>query len=87
MINLRDFTTKQIFLACGLARGIKRKTLVNDIKVEDSYITKMMKKEDFVTLINMFKTLPPDNDTKIYEGEKTLMMEAGRMFYNIGSKL
>lgn len=87
MTDLSDFTTKQILLACGLARRISRKTLSKDIRIEDSYITKMMKQEAFTRLIDMFKALPADNDTINYEGRKTLFMEAGRLFYNVGGKL
>lgn len=84
--DLSKLTMKQVLLASGLGRGITRTKIELDLDVSPAFITKYQKEEDIKELINMFKLLPFDEDTKEYKGISTLCMDYSRLMYNMAEK-
>lgn len=84
---LEQFTVKQLLIAMGLARGIKRSEICHSVSCVNSYITKTLKNDEFNKLVEKLKKLPKDIDTAEYKGLGTLFMDIGRYLYLTGEQI
>lgn len=84
--NLSKFTMKQMIFACAKARGITRTNIEYQCNVSPAFITKYQKEPDIIELINMFRLLPFDEDTKVFKGLSTIMMDVSRLIYSVAEK-
>jgi hypothetical protein len=84
---LGKFTVMQLIIAAGKSRRLDRSEICRISTCTQGYITKLLDKPEFNDLVKMFDMLPPDNDTKIYNGLSTVMMDVGRLIYLHGEKL
>lgn len=85
--NLNTFTVKQLIIATGLARGIQRQEICRMANCTPSYITRLLRDEEFRSLSHMFNALPPDKDSAKYDGLGTLYLDIGRLIYSRGEKI
>lgn len=87
MTNLNSYTFKQLIIAAGLSRKLTRREISRVSDSNLSYLTRLLKLEDFHRLIDMFDNLPVDKDTQNYSGLGTLYADIGRLVYGLGEKL
>ena len=83
---VNSFTLKQLLIAAGLARGIRRAEICRVVDCVQSYITKNLNDENFTKIVIFFKALPADTDTLKYNGVGTLMLDVARLIYSEGEK-
>lgn len=76
----------QLLIAAGLAKGVDKREICRVCQVDDTYLFRLNRKEEFKQLVNMFRALPFDSDTGKYTGLRTLLMEVGRLIYSEGEK-
>ena len=86
MIDITDYTMKQLLLACGKVRGVRRTNLIKMIKLSNGYVTKMDNDKKFLDLLKAFQLLEPDEDTKEMQGLSTLLKDVARLIYRLGEK-
>lgn len=86
-MSLNNFTIRQLIIACGFERKLKRSEICRVAGCSPSYLTRLMCDEDFKGLISSFESLPPDKDTLEYKGLGTLYAEVGRFVYLRGEKI
>ena len=84
---LNKYTMVQLMIAAGLARKLERSEICRITGCTQGYITKLLVKPEFDTLVKAFNILPNDKDTQTYNGLSTIMMEVGRLIYLHGEKL
>lgn len=81
-----DLTIKKLIIAAGLARKLARNEICRIAECVPSYIPYLLHDPEFVGLEKLFEVLPPDNDTKVYKGLGTILMDIGRYIYMMGEK-
>jgi hypothetical protein len=84
---LSKFTVLQLMIAAGISRRLDRSEICRITSCTQGYITKLLNNQAFNDLVKMFGMLPSDNDTKVYRGAGTIIMEVGRLVYSQGEKL
>lgn len=86
-MKISEFTVKQLMIAAALARGIAWKRILVDVGVSGAYLSKCQKDPDIILMVEEFKLLKPDDDTKDYKGAGTLILLAGQMVYWFGERI
>lgn len=79
-----DFTVTQMLLAAGMAKRVKRSSLVRVLDISESYYTKQSKDNSFMKLVDSFRMMPKDKDLEEYKGMGTLLMMVGKYIYTFG---
>lgn len=77
----------QLIIAAGLARRLERSEICRIVNVTQGYISKLLTREEFNTLVKAFDILPPDTDNIEYKGIGTVMKDVGRLIYMHGEKI
>ena len=82
----REYTLKQLIIACGIARKL---TLMEICRVADCtkpYYFKCKKQADIQQLIVEFSRLPLEGDIREYNGLPTIMMMIAQFLYSLAEK-
>lgn len=84
---LNQFTVTQMIVAAGLSRKLQRREICRMANCNISYITRLLRNDNFHQLVTLFESLPFDGDSKIYNGIGTLYLDIGRLTYSEGEKI
>lgn len=87
VLRPKDFTVKQLLIASGISRRIKKQHIMRLVGVTLTYIIRLEDDVDFKRLIATMDALPPDSDHKEFHGISTLYSDAGRFIYNYSTRM
>lgn len=86
MIQAKQYTVRQLLVAAGLVKHISRTTLMRDIGVSQSYLTKLTKDRNFDKLTSALQAMPLDKDMQQTYSLAVLFKMIGKFLYTIGEK-
>lgn len=83
---LEQFTVKQLMIASGLSRNVKKTHICRYTGVTGAYISKLEKDAAFLSVVRSMTGLPTDNDHKVFQGKATLLADTGRLLYQYAER-